>query len=384
MDVAVDRTEDQQPSSRRLLIFMVVGIGVLSGLNVMGQALRGSAGWWLALDVAVGVAGLCLIPLLVRRPVRGTVLLGLLAALSPVGTPAATLGALTAAQRRPFRIAVAAAIPGVLAHVVQGLFRPVGGMSYGWWLVLIVVAYAALLGWGARNRAHWALLASLRERARQAEAERDRRVTEARTLERTRIAREMHDVLAHRLTLVATYAGALEYRPDSPPEQLATAAGVVRSGVHQALEELRDVIGVLRTEPGEEDGGRPSPVLADVPRLVDEARRSGQRVTLDDRTTGAPPVAAGRTAYRVVQEGLTNARRHASGQPVTVKLTGRPGGALTVEIKNRAANAPRGAGGSGAGLIGLAERLDLAGGRLEHGLTPDGEFRLRAELPWPE
>jgi len=69
---------------------------------------------------------------------------------------------------------------------------------------------------------------------------------------------------------------------------------------------------------------------------------------------------------------------------VTVELTGHPGGALTVEIKNRAANAPRGPGGSGAGLIGLAERLDLAGGRLEHGLTPDGEFRLRAELPWPE
>jgi signal transduction histidine kinase len=139
----------------------------------------------------------------------------------------------------------------------------------------------------------------------------------------------------------------------------------------------------MRTEPGAEDGGRPAPVLADVPRLVDVARRSGQRVALDDRTTGTPPVAVGRTAYRVVQEGLTNARRHASGQPVTVELTGRPGGALTVEIKNRAANAPRGAGGSGAGLIGLAERIDLAGGRLEHGLTPDGEFRLWAELPWP-
>jgi signal transduction histidine kinase len=310
MDVAVDRTEDQQPSSRRLLIFMMVGIGVLSGLNVMGQALRGSAGWWLALDVAVGVAGLCLIPLLVRRPVHGTVLLGLLAALSPVGTPAATLAALTVAQRRPFRIAVAAAVPGVLAHVVQGLFRPIGGISYGWWLAFIVVAYAALLGWGARNRAHWALLASLRERARQAEAERDRRVTEARALERTRIAREMHDVLAHRLTLVATYAGALEYRPDSPPEQLATAAGVVRSGVHQALEELRDVIGVMRTEPGAEAGGRPAPVLADVPRLVDEARRSGQRVALDARTTDPPRALAAAAAKQTTAWGAV-ARREA-------------------------------------------------------------------------
>jgi signal transduction histidine kinase len=107
----------------------------------------------------------------------------------------------------------------------------------------MIAAYAALLGWGALTQARWALVASLRERARRAEAEQGRRVAEARMLERTRIAREMHDVLAHRLSLVATYAGALEYRPDSPPEQLSRAAGVVRAGVHQAFSELREVIG---------------------------------------------------------------------------------------------------------------------------------------------
>ena len=131
---------------------------------------------------------------------------------------------------------------GILTHAVQGLWRPPGGPSFSWWLALMVVGYAAVIGWGALAQARRALIASLRDRARRAEAEQGRRVAEARVLERTRIAREMHDVLAHRLSLLATYAGALEYRPDAPPEQLAHAAGVVRLGAHQALDELRDVI----------------------------------------------------------------------------------------------------------------------------------------------
>src|SRR5690606_7847514 len=145
------------------------------------------------------------------------------------------------------------------------------------------------------------LLASLRERALRAEAEQGRRVAEARMLERTRIAREMHDVLAHRLSLLATYAGALEYRPDSPPERLSRAAGVVRTGVHQALEELREVIHVLRQEDGDSLAG-PQPLLADVPRLVEESRDAGVTVQLHEAVAGADslPPSVSRTAYRVV------------------------------------------------------------------------------------
>jgi signal transduction histidine kinase len=148
--------------------------------------------------------------------------------------------------------------------------------------------------------------------------------------------------------------------------------------VHQALEELRDVIGVLRT--GAEES-RPAPVFADVPRLVEEAREVGQRVTFTDDTEGTPPDTVGRTAYRMVQEGLSNARRHAAGRPVTVELAGRPGAELSVHMRNDTA----GTGVStspGAGLIGLAERVQLAGGRFEHEAT-DGTFHLRARLPWP-
>jgi signal transduction histidine kinase len=270
--------------------------------------------------------------------------------------------------------------------VVRGLWRPPSGISLGWWLLLICVTYGALLGWGALARSRRELLISLRERARRAEAEQGRRVAEARMAERHTLAREMHDVLAHRLSLLATYAGALEYRPDSSPEQLARAAGVVRGGVHQALEELRQVIVLLREEDNEDDDLRPQPTLADLPDLIAEARGAGQTVRLceesGDVATLQPTVA--RTAYRVTQEGLTNARKHAPGLPVDVLLGGTPGTGLLIDIRNplpAEESAPL-VPGSGLGLVGLTERVRLAGGQLDHEII-DGQFRLHASLPWP-
>ena len=132
------------------------------------------------------------------------------------------MGALQVAQRRRFPVAAAVAAAGIAAHLVQGLWRPNSGISFGWWLLLICAAYGALLGWGALARARRALLISLRERARRAEAEQGRRVAEARMAERTQIAREMHDVLAHRLSLLATlrrarWSTARTPRPSSSP-----------------------------------------------------------------------------------------------------------------------------------------------------------------------
>jgi signal transduction histidine kinase len=295
------------------------------------------------------------------------------------------VGTLHVAQRRSFSTAAAVGTVGVAAHAIRGLWQPVSGLPYVWWLVLVVLAHAALVGWGALSQARAALVASLRERAERAEAEQGRRVAEARALERTSIAREMHDALAHRLTLVATYAGALEYRPDTPPEQLSRAAGVIRAGVHQALIELRDVLTVLRDDGTEDYGEAPQPVFADLARLVEEARHSGTPVELTNQTVTpeALPPTLSRTAYRVVQEGLTNARKHAPGEPVQVTLDGAPGGRLTIELRNPVPLTPvTTIPGSGTGLIGLTERVRLAGGRIDHETTRE-EFLLQAWLPFP-
>ena len=379
---------DAGPRSMRTgaaIVFVVAG--VLIALTVWGGPGTGGS---LVLDVAVGTAGWLLSPLLLWRPVPVALALQVLAALSPAATPVASMGALEVAQRRSFPVAAGVGAAGIAAHVVQGLWQPNRGISFGWWLLLVALGYGALVGWGALARARRALLASLRERARRAEAEQGRRVAEARMAERTRIAREMHDVLAHRLSLLATYAGALEYRPDAPPEKLSQAAGVVRAGAHQALDELREVILLLRSDDDDDGGGegegRPQPVLADVPRLVAESRGAGGRVDLREEVDGAAdlPPAAGRTAYRVVQEALTNARKHAAGRPVRVAVRGRPGAGLVIDVRNPLAgeDAQAPPPGSGTGLIGLTERVRLAGGRLDHEVA-GGEFRLRAWLPWP-
>ncbi|MGA8114833.1 MAG: histidine kinase [Actinocatenispora sp.] len=362
-------------------------VTVLTALTVWARYASHPTGTLVRVDLAVGLVSVLLAPISLWRPVTGTFALTVLATLSPAATPAATVGVLQVAERRRFPVAVAMAAAGILAHVVQGLWRPPDGISFAWWLALTTVAYAALVGWGALARARRAILMSLRDRARRAEAEQGRRVAEARMLERTRLARDMHDVLAHRLSLLATYAGALEYRPDAPPEQLSRAAGVVRAGVHQALDELREVITLLRDEEADDGYDGASHTLADISRLVEESRSAGATVRVSDEVADPAglPAATGRTVYRVVQEALTNARRHAPGRTVRVALAGRAGDRLTIEVRNPlpdpAAAAPVTAG-TGTGLIGLTERVHLAGGRLDHEVT-DGEFRLSAWLPWP-
>ncbi|WP_237101784.1 sensor histidine kinase [Nonomuraea sp. MG754425] len=371
-----------RPSYPIAVASMVLGVGGLSSLTLWSQA---DGPMW-GLDVVVAAVSLVAALAQLWWPTSGALAATLLATLSPVATAAATVGALQVAQRRRFPVAAAVAAGGVAAHVLQGLWRPSSGISQQWWLLLICASYGALLGWGALARSRRALLISLHERADRAEAEQGRRVAEARMAERRRLAREMHDVLAHRLSLVATHAGALEYRPDSSPEQVARAAGVVRTGVHQALEELRQVIGLLREQDDQVDELQPQPALADLPGLIADAQEAGQEVRLREEAIddGAVPQAASRTAYRVVQEGLTNARKHAPGRPVDVLLHGTPGTHLLIDIRNPLAPADTAplAPGSGLGLVGLTERVRLAGGQLDHHHT-EGEFRLHARLPWP-
>jgi signal transduction histidine kinase len=347
-----------------------------------GMISAGERGPFLALDLAIGLLGVAATPLLARRPLSVGVVLIAVAAVLPMSLGPACVAVVEIARRYSFPIAVGAGLANVAALAVRAILNPIAGLSFAWWLIIVTSANAAIVGWVALVKARSALIASLEERALRAEAEQGRRVAEARAAERAAMAREMHDVLAHRLSLAATYAGALEYRPDVSPERLSSAAGVIRTTVHQALDELREVIAVLREDADGTD--RPVPAFGDLPELVEESRSVGTPVRLHEELTDPvtlPPV-AGRTAYRVVQEALTNARKHAPGQPVDIALDGTPGGSLVIDVRNPLCANGSAIPGSGTGLVGLTERVRLAGGSLDHRLMPE-EFRLRASLPWP-
>ncbi|UQS24372.1 histidine kinase [Amycolatopsis thermalba] len=363
----------------RTVLTVAAAIGFAA--TAAGEALSGVRGALLVADLVLGALGCALVPLLFRRPVPAAVAQMVLTALVPTATPPASIGVVQIARRGPLAVAVGVATAGVAGHLVRGLWRPTPGLPYQWWVVLVVLGHAALVGGGALAEARRQLILSLTERARRAEAEQGRRIAEARAAERTRIAREMHDVLAHRLSLLATYAGALEYRPDSSPDRIAQAAGVIRATVHQALNELRDVIALLRDT--DEDPEGPLPTLSGLSDLVEESRAVGTPVEVRDGLAdpAAVPGATGRTAYRVLQEALTNARKHAPGSPVRIDLRGAPGERLRIVVSNPVSGGAPGPGG-GTGLVGLTERVRLAGGRLDHQAAA-GEFRLAAELPWP-
>ncbi|MFI9115161.1 sensor histidine kinase [Streptomyces venezuelae] len=338
-------------------------------------------------DQLLGAAGCCALWLRRRWPVGLAVALALLNVVAPVAAGALLASLFSVAVRRPFREVAAIGALAVAASTAQAFIRPDPTTNTGLSIALGFTLILLVTAWGMLVRSRRQLVEALRERARRAEAEAELRAAQAQRLAREAIAREMHDVLAHRLTLLSVHAGALEFRPDAPPEQVARAAGVIRDSAHEALQDLREIIGVLRA-PGEggEAGDRPQPTLATLDALIEESREAGADVLLDT-TVGDPaavPAATGRTVYRIAQEGLTNARKHAPGTTVTVTVRGRPGEGLTVDIHNPAPAGPvPHVPGSGQGLIGLTERAALAGGRMDHGPAPDGGFALHAWLPWP-
>jgi signal transduction histidine kinase len=231
-----------------------------------------------------------------------------------------------------------------------------------------------------------------RELVHRLQSEQQLQIHEAQLAERARIAREMHDVLAHRISLLSVHAGALEFNRDASPEEVARGLGVIRSSARAAQEELREVIGVLRSESVEDPVQPPQPTIEDLEQLIEESRGAGMTVTLAEPLP-EPRLStlAGRTVYRLVQEALTNARKHAPTQPVSVSVVGEPGATLEVEVVNRPAvdRADERSSGkrpdhvsSGTGLIGLAERVSLAGGTVEHQRLTGGGFRLIARIPW--
>lgn len=337
-------------------------------------------------DAALGA--LCCMALWWRRrwPLGVALVCVVLGALSTFGSVAGLLALSSLAVHRHLRPAL----------LVSALFLPSAVVCSIWLgranttsvLLPTIALAAAATGWGMFIRARRQLLATLLDRAQRAEADQLVRAERARLAERTRIAREMHDVLAHRISLVALHAGALEVARDLPPAQVRESAALLRSTAHQALEELRDVIGVLREEPGQERPSTvPQPTLADIPRLVEETRRSGAKVDFEMQVDGAAaaPGPLGRDAYRIVQEALTNVGKHARGTHARVRVAGAPNRGLHVSVRNPPAvggHAAPALPGSGTGLLGLQERVTLANGVLVHGRDASGDFVVEADLPW--
>jgi signal transduction histidine kinase len=335
---------------------------------------------WLTLDLLLGLAAIASLWMRRAHPVAvgvGTTVVSVVSSFSGGAALCALFGATVRASRTGLAVVWAVA---VAAAAVYPLVMP-SGSGYALELALGMLVTVVVIGWGLFARARHQLVLSLRERAERLEAEQRMHVEAAREAERRRIAREMHDVLAHRVSLLSLHAGALEFRPDAPPEEIAEAAGVVRASAHSVLQELREVIGVLRE--GDEGTERPQPTLADIPELVEESRAAGMRVEARIDADAGVAAATGRTAYRIVQEGLTNARKHAPGATVTVTVGARAAGGLDVEVVSRRAVGVLGEPplGTGTGLIGLAERVALAGGEIEHGPRLGGDHVLRATLP---
>lgn len=295
---------------------------------------------------------------------------------------------LTVAVRRRDRWLAVAALASFAAYAVTiwraGPVDLVPSLLSGVGFIGLPVAFGAFVG--TRRD----LLNSLRERAEQAELEQEVRAAQARLAERGRIAQEMHDVLAHRISLVALHAGGLEVNPGTAPDEVERAAALIRITARQALQELRDVLGVLRTDdPGARPQRQPQPTLAELGGLVQASADAGVDVELHREVPpgASVPILPGRTAYRVVQEALTNIHKHAPGASARVVVSGAPGDRLEVEVTNgppATIGAPSAiGGGSGLGLVGLRERVTLSQGLFEAGTRPDGGYRLHARLPWP-
>lgn len=375
--------EEYQPPLRwwshlwRLGVTLAISAVVLFGTGVDEEARR--SGLWVAADVLLGAACFALVQLRRRLPLTVAVVTAAVGCVSGVAAGPATLAGASVATRRITRELVLVG----LANYAAGLVYP--GLVHRdvtlFDVAATAVATAAMLAWGMYIGSRRELIWTLRHRAESAEAEQALRVAQARDHERHAIAREMHDVLAHRISQISLHAGALGFRDDLSAAEMRANASLIQQKAHEALTDLRAVLGVLRET--DRELLTPQPTYADVAGLVAETTAAGPEVRVRDEVRdGPPPDPVGRTAYRIVQEGLTNARKHAPAAVVDVLLSGSPGTGLSVELRN-----PLGFGpeprtpGSGLGLVGLAERAALSGGRLDHSVE-NGTFVLRAWIPW--
>jgi signal transduction histidine kinase len=395
--MAGDRGTERRRWPRALAWWLAALTGLILSLLSQGMLIEDGApdpliGAVMAAEALAGGGSLALLPrVLARRGAVASAVVALAGAATALGTPAALIAvALTAAARRARRTLVVglSCVAGALASTLiaaGGRIAPAQiWPSLGAGAAAVLVAALIGLQIGAREER----LRALAERAELSDAIQAARIGQGRAEERARIAREMHDALGHDLSLLSLYAGALETRDDLAPEAVRDTAGTIRRLAARSGRDLREILGVLHdTGPGDQA----SATWRDVGEVVDQARGGGAEVAVSlpgtwEASAGeafdALPQKVRHTVLRVIQESLTNARRHAPGAPVGLSIADG-GDALVVELDNPSPpGGDRGASpaGSGLGLAGLHERLRLVGGRLEAGES-GGSFRIRAWVP---
>ncbi len=361
---------------------------VVAGLFVawaMTEVAVGAVSGSPAVDVPTGL--LATVPLLWRRrfPEASALLCASGVALKTVlGTnmdgmamlSAVFLAAWTLGRHRPLRHA------GVVVAVMVGmvwavLWRVPDGNIYDWVFALIWIGGPGAAGAGLRDQLGRVAVAA--GRAARAESQRDEHARQAVRAERDRIAREMHDTLAHTISVMVLHAGAVRSRlPETLAIERAALADSEETG-RRAISDLRRLLGLLRTESGLAEV-TPQPTLTGLGALIAQSRALGMEVDL--RVDGDPSGLAEAiqvSAYRIVQEGLTNVRKHADARHIGVVVRCSPGG-VNVRVIDDGRGAPS-SGREGFGLVGVRERVEMYGGRLSAGPAPTGGFVLEASLP---
>lgn len=369
--------------SDSLLALVVLGVAVSAftlGPSPPGDPEVKLTPWLLALTVAASAL------LILRRHYTGqvwiaTVALGLVAILIGGGVSPAYIPAIvalyTVATRLSVRFTLIAAVVTASAPaailVAQSGFR-VDSIVYGLtaWCGLAAVS-------GIAVRSQRAVVAAAHERARQAEASREEEAQRRVAEERLRIARELHDVVAHHIAVINVQAGVAAHLVRRDPDRAVEALGHVRQASQIVLREVPGLLGLLRIDDDQLERS-PAPQLVDADELVEAARRSGLDVTW--RTTGSPvPLTPGAelTAYRVLQEALTNATRHGCGR-ATATLAYH-GDGCTVEVRNERRPGMTPAASERHGLVGMRERVAAVGGELTVGPEGDRDWIVRLHLP---
>lgn len=332
---------------------------------------------------ALGIALIVLGPLLlvVRRAHPPAVLVGCTAVLlvylalgypfGPVVVPSliALAEAILRGHRRVAYVTTAVAVLAGLAIQVVARGGAAGLEGRLGWLAWLAAYVAGCELWRARS-----------ERRAQAKAAREETARRQAGEERLRIARELHDVLGHHVSLINVQAGVALYLIDDDPEQARRALATIKDASRDLLREMRSTLGVLRGV-DEEPPRAPTAGLGMLDRLVADNEAAGLAVTtsVDADVTALPP-SVDLAAYRIVQEALTNVRTHAGAGRALVKVTAADG-ALRVVVDDDGAGPPERPGAGGTGLVGMRERATALGGTLTHGRAPGGGFRVQAVLP---